>query len=143
MVEQDCGPLIKRAANALKNCLDKQLARFGITSVQGRVLFFLWVNRDKPAVNQRDIEAHLALRCSTVAGLIGRMAENGLLTRVQSRTDGRRNCLALTEKGRALYHDVEGVVRAIEARLLDGMSGAETEQLRELLGKVLHNLEQI
>ena len=137
MVEQDCGPLIKRAANALKNCLDKQLAGFGITSVQGRVLFFLWVNRDKPAVNQRDIEAHLALRCSTVAGLIG------LLTRVQSRTEGRRNCLALTEKGRALYHDVEGVVRAIEARLLEGMSGAETEQLRELLGKVLHNLEQI
>ena len=62
--------------------LDKRLSEYGLTSQQGRILFFVSgkTRFEGIEVHQNDIENEYHLSKSTVSGLVKRMEKKGLIT---------------------------------------------------------------
>jgi DNA-binding MarR family transcriptional regulator len=109
------------------------LARFNLTPAQFGVLAYLSAN---DGITQQALSEMLFVTKGNVCGLIGRLEERGLVTRVSDPADRRSNQLHLTEEGRQL---AEVVVPANEEFISDHMSVLSVEEqgiLRSLLRRL-------
>ena len=68
---------------------------------------------------QTDLVRATGIDRSTMAELVARLADKGLLKRERSSTDGRANTVKLTAKGRAALQRLQPRVAAADARILD------------------------
>lgn len=89
---------------------------------------------------QKQLQQHLAVKPSTVNGIVDRLVEKGMLTRSPGEKDGRCRILRLTEAGQQFYDDFESITRQIEDLIHRGMDPQETETLRRLLLRAADNL---
>jgi MarR family transcriptional regulator, organic hydroperoxide resistance regulator len=119
------------ATRATNQAYRSLLAPWGLTYPQYLVLVLLW-DGDQRAV--RDLGQHLELDSGTLSPLLRRMEQAGYLTRARSAQDERVVIVSLTERGRALRHELAHVPSCIA----DG-SGLSLGQAREL-NDTLHRL---
>ncbi|MBT2231654.1 MarR family winged helix-turn-helix transcriptional regulator [Nonomuraea sp. NEAU-A123] len=86
-----------------------------------------------PGVDQGSLASSVALDRSTMADIVRRLEDNGLIVRHTAPHDGRRKLLHLTEAGSRRLEEVSRRVRELDERLLKGYSTAERERvLREI-----------
>ena len=84
-------------------------------------------------VDQGSIASSVALDRSTMADIVRRLEDNGLIVRHTAPHDGRRKLLHLTEAGSRHLEEVNGRARELDEQLLKGYSPAERERvLREI-----------
>lgn len=113
--------LIRSLDHKLEKSLNARLESFGLSSVQGRVLLFIYrqscVNKD---VTQKDLAEFFSLSKSTTSELIARMKTKELIE--IDKTNGK-SCLNLTEKAKTLVQKVhvgrKETVNKLEANLSD------------------------
>ncbi|MDR0840432.1 MAG: MarR family winged helix-turn-helix transcriptional regulator [Christensenellaceae bacterium] len=110
------------------------------TGMQGWILSYVYLHREED-VFQRDIEARFHIRRSTVTGILHRMENNGLIERVSVPQDARLKKLVLTPKALEVQLRICGRLDAIEARLTQGLSAAETRAFLQTAEKMRRNLE--
>jgi DNA-binding MarR family transcriptional regulator len=120
---------------------DRQLAmrlrRHNVPIGQWPFLLFLWANED---LSQRDLSRLMAIEESTVTNTIDRMERDGLISRMRTPDNRRRNQLRLTERGHELMNALlPEAVQVVKTATL-GMSEMEIGFLTSLLGKVQVNL---
>lgn len=143
MEKKRAGHEIKMLSNLLRRQMDYQEAAEGeaeFTGVQGRILGFLYENRDREIV-QRDIEAEFMIRRSTVTGILQLMEKNGLIYRQPVARDARLKQLKLTDKAIAAHHRIEERIDTIEARLMKGISSGEMELFYSVTERMKKNLQ--
>ena len=92
-------------------------------------------------MTQRDLEKYLSLKGSTVTKLLDRMVENGYITRTKSKKDSRANAIYPTELGLSYVPCFYEVLYQVENTMTKGMNESERELLKDLLRRVLANLE--
>jgi DNA-binding MarR family transcriptional regulator len=80
---------------------------------------------------------------STLADMVARMIEKGLLDRQRSATDARANTVALTPEGRLALEQVSPRVDAADARILTLISAGKRETFLKLLRDFVKAAEQI
>jgi DNA-binding MarR family transcriptional regulator len=75
---------------------DKRIAKYGLTSVQGRILFYIdhRIEEHKEVVHQQDIQKEFHLSKSTVSGIVSRLEHNGFITKINKHP---YSCLELTD----------------------------------------------
>ena len=139
----DLGHMIGYCARLGMVYSDKRLRRAGydITPVQSHVLIYLSRLEEGQAANQRDLERELHLRPSTVNGIVSRLEEKGCISRRASPRDARCRLVSLTEAGRKKVDAFHAVMESAGRRLSSCLTEAEEETLRELLSRVIANLE--
>jgi DNA-binding MarR family transcriptional regulator len=101
--------------------------QFGALSVLSRL----------PGSSQQDLCDELDLDRSTIADVVQRLEQRGLIERRRDESDRRRNRLALTERGVEAYAGLRPKVDTVEAVLTGALTASERRQLRSLLTKVL------
>jgi DNA-binding MarR family transcriptional regulator len=120
---------------------DRQLAmrlrRHNVPIGQWPFLLFLWANED---LSQRDLSRLMAIEESTVTNTIDRMERDGLISRMRTPDNRRRNQLRLTERGRELMNALLPEAMQVVKTATVGMSEMEIGFLTSLLGKVQVNL---
>lgn len=120
---------------------DRQLAmrlrRYNVPIGQWPFLLFLWANED---LSQRDLSRLMAIEESTVTNTIDRMERDGLISRMRTPANRRRNQLRLTERGRGLLGSLLPEAMQVVRTATRGMSDMEIAFLMSLLGKVQANL---
>jgi DNA-binding MarR family transcriptional regulator len=120
---------------------DRQLAmrlrRHNVPIGQWPFLLFLWANED---LSQRDLSRLMAIEESTVTNTIDRMERDGLISRMRTPDNRRRNQLRLTERGRELMTTLIPEAMQVVKTATLGMSEMEIGFLTSLLGKVQVNL---
>jgi DNA-binding MarR family transcriptional regulator len=120
---------------------DRQLAmrlrRYDVPIGQWPFLLFLWANED---LSQRDLSKLMAIEESTVTNTIDRMERDGLISRIRTPENRRRNQLRLTERGRGLLGTLVPEAMQVVRAATRGMSEMEIAFLTSLLGKVQLNL---
>lgn len=136
------GREVQNVANRFRRLGDENLQKEGITISQLRVIAYL-SRHNESVVNQKDLEAHFAIRRSSVTGLLQNMEKSGLLERRGSDTDARVKIVTLTEKGRKLDEKLKSYIQGLEADLMQGFKAEEKELLQSFLLRVLENLESI
>ena len=83
-----------------------------------------------PDISAGELAVMLHLHPGTVSGIVGRLADSGLITREVDETDVRRTRLALTQRGRDVNRRRAGtfedaVRKTIAAASKDDVAGAE------------------
>jgi MarR family transcriptional regulator, temperature-dependent positive regulator of motility len=105
-----------------------------ISSIQFGLLTFL---RGHPGIGQRELVALSQLDKSTLAELLKRMEQKGLVSTSRHTTDKRRKRVDLTEAGVETVRELDAKARAVNELLVAGLDEAEASELDRLLGKLL------
>ena len=134
------GPMLGRCAHLARERMDARMSRFGMTPAQTHVLRYLRQNGGQ--MPQRELLENLKVKPSTVNGILDRMEEKGLVERSVSGTDARQRVVALTPAGVEREAQVKKSFLEAEALIARGLTEEETEMLRSLLERVIHNLEE-
>ena len=140
--EHSIGPLLAYCGQLCKQRMDLALKEYDVTQMQARVLLYLMHAEKEKDVHQRELERQFRIKGSTVNGIVERLEEKGLLTRVYERTDGRCRKLSVTEKGRQLQNNMYQSIEKIEALMIRGFSDEDTEKTKELLRRMIDNLKK-
>lgn len=124
------------ATNKLRRLINKRLLEFGISGVQSRTLNYLYRNRTHGDIYQKDIEAFLAFRGSSVAELIKGLIDSGFIIRTRSSKDKRKKKLELTKKGEKTALQTLKIFDEIENGLKKTLTAESYNKFVELLASL-------
>lgn len=110
-----------------------------LTGMQRWILGYL-KSRIGQDVYQRDIEEDFSVSRATASNMLSVMERKGLIERVSVEHDARLKKLVLTEQALELLGRVDQDIRAMEARLTEGLTEEELKNLRQYLDRMLWNL---
>lgn len=145
MAEQaSLGRMIGYCGHLGKLYLDMRLrqSQYNVTPVQCHALLYLAKICGDHEVMQRDLERELHLKASTVNGIVDRLEEKGFISRRQSIEDGRRRLISLTEEGRAVTEAFRTALEDTDRAFCAVLSAEEQAQLRDMLTRLIVNLEE-
>ena len=77
-----------------------------LTSIQGIVLHYIIVEKDRGDIFPKDLEEFLGIKGSSVTSLINNLEQGGYLRRESLESDGRYKKLVLTEKTKGMQEDI-------------------------------------
>jgi DNA-binding MarR family transcriptional regulator len=75
-----------------------------------------------------------------VSRAVKRMEERGFLTRESNEADGRSFLLQLSDDGRAAFEDLAPKLKAVEQKMLSGLSAEEIEAFLAVTHRIRENL---
>ncbi|SDP75649.1 DNA-binding transcriptional regulator, MarR family [Actinopolyspora xinjiangensis] len=89
-----------------------------------------------PGIEQSQLGHHAAIDKATLASLLTRMEQRGLISRTVDPADRRRRLVELTDQGRTELRASAPVAEAVDSELLDRISDSERRELHRILGKM-------
>ncbi|OAA25606.1 transcriptional regulator [Frankia sp. EI5c] len=96
-----------------------------------------------PDIDQRTLGERASLDRSTVADVVARLVQRGLIRRVRDPRDGRRNVLRLTQRGEATHSHVASRVERMNDLLLSPLNADERTALRSMLTRIIESVPAI
>ena len=135
---QHPGHLLRRAVQVMNLLWDEEVSRT-ITSPQFATLNALYT---EPDLDQRTLGQRISLDRSTMAEVVSRLCDRGLIRTERDRRDGRRKTIALTTKG---LHTVQHLIprtHAMTGRLVGTLDERERGELLRLLIQVVRANER-
>jgi MarR family transcriptional regulator, temperature-dependent positive regulator of motility len=94
-----------------------------------------------PGADQGSLAQVAALDRSTMADVVRRLEERGLVVRHPAMNDGRRKLLHLTDEGERQLREVNRRARQLDVKLLRGYRSAEYRRLIEELNQLAERWE--
>jgi len=91
---------------------------------------------DKPGIEQTALGRTAAIDKATLAAMLTRLEQRGLVERSVDGADRRRRVLHLTDEGRRLLAESTRLADRINGELLSRLTREESDRLRDLLGKL-------
>ena len=139
--DQDVLFLVRKLNKDLSNDFDKRLNEYGLTSQQGRAVFFInkRVNFDHVDVYQVDLEKRFDLSKSTVSGLVKRMEKNGLIT---IKKEKNRSSLVPTEKSLQIIDNLHERRTITIDKLFKDIDENQRKEIIESIKKLISNIEE-
>lgn len=119
--------------------LDRQLKAHNITGSQYTHILVICEN---PGISQEEISDRLKIDKGPVARTVKQFEEAGYVTRLVSSEDKRQYQIYPTEKAKTIYDNIHGLAMASESRLTTGFTDIERDVLKDLLDKIIANLEK-
>ena len=126
--------LLDRAHRALFRAADDRLRAEEDIGVSQQAVLLALGERDGRRLG--DLCDVLGLKAPATSALLDRMAGKGLVERRADPDDGRAITLHLTERGRDILKRTNGVVRAMNDRLLDLLSPGEQAVVLKFLDRL-------
>jgi DNA-binding MarR family transcriptional regulator len=132
-----CAALV-RIGTRMATHFDQNLAEFGITQAQFRVLRAIQM-ADAASITPSALAEHLMIERATISVMTNRMVERGLLARLTGENRRTFN-LAVTEVGSALLLQLLPTSLALAADILQELDEAHLSELRSMLVLVEQSL---
>ena len=96
----------------------------------------LWLVHDHPDIAQTGLAQRMRMDRATTMAIVNRLEAKGYLVRRQSRSDGRKQALNLTEVGRKALGAAKRAIHQHEQWLKSRFSEKEVTKLIELLTRI-------
>jgi DNA-binding MarR family transcriptional regulator len=96
----------------------------------------LWLIHDHPDIAQTGLAQRMRMDRATTMAIVNRLEAKGYLLRRQSRSDGRKQALNLTEAGRKALAAAKRAINQHEQWLKSRFSKKEVTKLIELLTRI-------
>lgn len=133
--------LIKKLALEFDKVAIPVLKPHNVTPSQFKVLKYLLNNKDKD-VRQKDIEVAYSMTNPTVTGILKNLERAHWIERVENSKDARSKVIKLTQKTLDKEDEFLELGEKLEEKFTKALSEEEEKQLKELLTKLLTNLEK-
>lgn len=132
--------LVNRVGAALvARFTDETLARHGLTIDMWRLLAAL---ANRGGTRQIDLAGMTSIERSTVSRVVTKLVQQGLVTRIRSRTSNREVVVRLSAKGQALVRSLVPVALDLERIASAGVSSRDMTVAKRMLRRVYANLAQ-
>jgi DNA-binding MarR family transcriptional regulator len=129
---------INRASRRLLRLHDARLRPLGFGMCQLPVLLAL---AEGAALPQKELAQRARVEQPTMAEMLARMERDGIVERAPNPDDSRGSLVSLTRKARARLPEAKAALLMGEDDAMAGFSKKEKKLLRELLKRVVENLE--
>lgn len=139
MDNRDFAPLVKHISDYIAKEANNSLRASCLTFGQMRYLTFL--SQEGGTAEYKTIERHFGVSQPTVAGIVARLEEKGLVETSQSPRGGKAKVCSITVEGGKKRAGLEEITKSACDRLLSGLSEEERGQLVELLSKAARGAE--
>lgn len=133
---QLCFPLYACSRKVIKT-YRPFLDQMGLTYTQYITLIVLW---EEKSISVKELGQRLHLDSGTLTPLLKKLEVKGLLVRVRSETDERVVLAKITEKGMQLRQQAFQIPDNL-SHYLDDFASGEIQELKRLLNKVMHVIE--
>ncbi|MDO8289854.1 MAG: MarR family transcriptional regulator [Parvibaculum sp.] len=131
------GFLVGDTSRMLRRIFNERLTHLGMTQAQWRALAHLSRNE---GINQVTLSDLLDVQPITVARLIDKLVEAGLVTRRPDPNDRRAQRLFLTDNAQGVLEQIWEVADETYAVVLKGISDTERDTLIDLLARLRTNV---
>ncbi|HEU5332192.1 MAG TPA: MarR family transcriptional regulator [Actinocrinis sp.] len=131
---------VKRAEQATQAAKEAAVREVGITAVQQAALSVL---SDNPGINPAELARRCLVSPQAMNSLLGRLEARGFVQRSPHPHHGSLVEIKLTEPGRAVFEEADALVAKVEHRLAEGLSEEELATVRDLLGRIAANAEDM
>src|SRR4030042_588057 len=125
--------LLDQTTFTIAKARDKELKKYGLSLVHGKVILLLKVRDYHPTISE--LSRWLFRDHSSTSGITSRMAQRGLVKKYQDTTEKRLTRIAITKKGEKLFPSV--VKRESLLAILSSLSRDECLLLKNYLKKIL------
>lgn len=132
--------LIKQIHDRLEKRANNSLRAQDLTMMQVSVLIALHYSECQQ-LSMKELERRFGVAQSTVAGIISRLEQKGLVEALSDPEDKRVKLVHITQIGETCYAEAAGSMQEAEETLLDGLSDEERTTLNRLLIRIAENLE--
>jgi len=122
-----------RALQRMRAAYDQALAGLNITSRQFVVLRHF---AEHPDTHQQTAVDETGIDRSTLAGVLDRLEERGLVSRKKSKDDARANLVSLTAAGSRSVERANKIIAGEDARLMASLSEPNRRTLATLLDRI-------
>ncbi|GAA4626231.1 MarR family winged helix-turn-helix transcriptional regulator [Cellulomonas oligotrophica] len=131
-LDTSLGYALKEAASALRSAMEDALRPLGLGVTQYACLELL---DQRPGLSASDLARGVFVTRQTMNVLLQALERDGMVARDADAALGRSLPARLTTRGRAALQDATTAVRAVEVRMLTGLTEAEqTHALQVLTG---------
>ena len=112
MEDEFCiGKAIHMVGNQMKRLADNAAAEYGLTSIQSRMIRFLYLESKKRDVYQKDIEEEFYIRRSSVSSVLQLLEKKGYIERIGVKGDKRLKKIVLTGTGKLIQEKVHSLIQ--------------------------------
>jgi DNA-binding MarR family transcriptional regulator len=125
--------LLRRAWYGLNQAFRRRIAHLGITPDQFTIMRTLLEN---DGITQRELTELMSSDPNTVASLLERMEQAGLVERRAHEKDRRANCLRLKPAGKRKYEAGRAVALSMQAEILASLPSKAREKFLQNLAAV-------
>lgn len=115
-----------------------RMDRIGLTPLQWAALV---ATLQRPGLDQSTLSREIRIDTSTIAGVLDRLENRGLIQRKPSPDDRRLRLLYVTDEGRALLDEATEAVLGTQEWLMEPLSAQERTLLMDLMRRVLQHRE--
>lgn len=131
------GYRLKEAASALRAAMEDVLRPLGMNVTHYACLELL---AQRPGLSNSDLARGTFVTRQTMNVLLQALERDGEVERPEKPSTGKVLPVTLTAHGRAKLAVASAAVRAVEERMLEGLSPSEREESLRLLGAMVHAL---
>jgi len=110
-------------------------------TVTPRQLAVLMTVADNEGLSQTGVVDRTGIDRSTLADVVRRLAQRGLVQRRRSRADARAYVLKLTEEGERVLKAAEPVAKRVDGRVLNALPGNRRDEFMTCLRAIVTTLE--
>ena len=134
------GHKLRVAYKLVRRVFVQDLARIGIPYVYYRCLQTLF---DQDGITQAELSLRSGIEQSGATEVLDRMVAEGLVERIQHRSDRRKRLVFLTPRGRRLRRPLFAEHKRLHRAFLTGISAAEYRSFCAILDRIAANAERL
>lgn len=135
----DCiGIITNRVAKSLSKAFGKRLEERGITRTQWIAIYYIG---EMKGITQKELAEKMSATEASTARLVDRLEKNELVIRRKDSEDRRITKLTLTDKGKHFREDLIPLGEQFSNDITRGISEEELEIYKNVLGKMIQNIE--
>ena len=138
--KRSMGRGINILSHKIKRRIGKVSLEYGISSMQAKILIFVFQQSSKRDIFQRDIEEEFDIRRSSVTSVLTLMEKNELIKRASVSEDARLKKLVLTDKGVYIYKSIFNEIEEIECIISESLSAEEFDLLWGLIQRLIKKI---
>jgi DNA-binding MarR family transcriptional regulator len=126
-----------KISKKMADLFNERLIPLGVTRVQWIAMYYLLKYGD---LSQKELGQRMDIKESTVARLLDRMEEEGLITRTQTKEDRRVKFIKLTPKGKEKIVELLPEGQKMSESFSMGITDEEIEVFKRVLQKFMINI---
>ena len=142
MNKTECGLMIKMISDHISKSANNALRADNLTLSQLRCLEYIHGNT-KERIPLKEIEAHFQISQPTLAGIMARLTQKGLVITEVSDKNSRAKTVSMTPEGKAIFLKSDERREEMENILLAALSDEEKAEFYRMLKKVYNGLKNV
>lgn len=128
-----------RADRYHRAAIEAHVKRLGVHRAQHIIL--MHISHSPEPLSQGEIAKAFDVSPATIAVSLRKMEQSGLIERITSQKDARKNVIGLTDAGRTMVDETIQLFKNVDEAMFKGVSAEELQFFTVVLQKVQQNLK--